>query len=167
MVFKLSVVLTTYNRASYLKKALISLAGQNLSNDEYEVIVIDDGSSDNTRDIVRTIDPIMPMKYAYQQNSGLASAKNHGLFLSNGDIVLFLDDDDISDPNLIEQHLSAHKANPDPTVSILGKTNLAINLTTDPLMNYLTEIDPMLFCYQRIQHRDVLDYEYFWGGRTS
>ena len=167
MAFKLSVVLTTYNRANFLKKSLISLASQTLSKKEYEVIVIDDGSSDDTQEVVRAIDQILPIKYSYQQNSGLASAKNHGLFLADGHIVLFLDDDDISDPNLIEQHLLAHRASPSPNIAILGKTNLAANLKEDPLMHYLTQIDPMLFCYQGIHHRDVLNYEYFWGGRTS
>jgi glycosyltransferase involved in cell wall biosynthesis len=167
MAIKLSVVLTTHNRAALLKRALVSLACQTLGNEDYEVIVIDDGSSDNTQSVIKQMDSILPINYSYQLNSGLASAKNHGLFLASGDIVLFLDDDDISDPNLIEQHLLAHKANPNPNIAILGKTNISIGLKADPLMNYITQIDPMLFYYQGLHHRDVLDYEYFWGGRTS
>ena len=167
MTFKLSVVLTTYNRAPLLEKALISLASQTLAKEDYEVIVVDDGSSDNTREVVRSLEPILAIKYSHQQNSGLASAKNHGLFLANGDIVLFLDDDDISDPSLIEQHLFAHGANPSPHTAILGKTNITSSLLSDPLMHNFTQIDPMLFCYQGIRHRDILNYEYFWGGRTS
>lgn len=167
MALKVSVVLTTYNRATFLEKALISLAGQTAGNEEYEVIVIDDGSSDNTREVVKSIEPILPIKYSHQLNSGLASAKNHGLFLADGDIVLFLDDDDISDSSLIEQHLLAHNANPNLNVAILGKTNIAANLQDDPLMYYVTQTDPMLFYYQGLNHRDILDYEYFWGGRTS
>jgi len=167
MTVKLSVVVTTYNRAPLLEKALISLASQTLANEDYEVIVVDDGSSDNTREVVRSLEPILAIKYSYQQNSGLASAKNHGLFLANGDIVLFLDDDDISDPNLIEQHLFAHNTNPNPQVAVLGRTNISSSLHSDPLMHYYTQKDPILFCYQGIGHRDILNYEYFWGGRTS
>jgi glycosyltransferase involved in cell wall biosynthesis len=167
MSHKISVVLTTFNRAQFLEKALISLACQTLAKETYEVIVIDDGSSDKTREVIKLIDPILPVKYSYQQNSGLASAKNHGLFLASSDIVLFLDDDDISDSNLIEEHLIAHRANPSPYTIILGKTNISSGLRADPLMNYVTEKDPMLFSYQGLSHRDVLNYEYFWGGRTS
>jgi glycosyltransferase involved in cell wall biosynthesis len=167
MSHKISVVLTTFNRAQFLEKALISLACQTLAKETYEVIVIDDGSSDKTREVIKLIDPILPVKYSYQQNSGLASAKNHGLFLASSDIVLFLDDDDISDSNLIEEHLIAHRANPSPYTIILGKTNISSGLRADPLMNYVTKKDPMLFSYQGLSHRDVLNYEYFWGGRTS
>jgi glycosyltransferase involved in cell wall biosynthesis len=167
MSHKISVVLTTFNRAQFLEKALVSLACQTLAKEAYEVIVIDDGSSDKTREVIRLVDPILPVKYSYQQNSGLASAKNHGLFLASSDIVLFLDDDDVSDSNLIEEHLIAHRSNPSPSAIILGKTNIASSLQADPLMHYVTKKDPMLFSYQGLSHRDILNYEYFWGGRTS
>ena len=167
MTIKISVVLTTYNRAEYLKKALISLACQSLPKESYEIIIIDDGSTDKTREVISLMEPIMSLRYSYQQNSGLASAKNHGLFLSSGEIVLFLDDDDVSDHNLIEQHVMAHNSNPEQNIAVLGKTRIASNLQADPLMRYVTQKDPMLFCYQGLNHQDELNYEYFWGGRTS
>lgn len=164
---KISVVVTTYNRAHLLKKTLISLVGQTLADEEYEVIVIDDGSSDNTSQIVADLQVLAHFCYVYQPNSGLASAKNHGLFYSRSPIVLFLDDDDIADPALLEQHLLAHKTFSDPNYAVLGHTNLAANLRDDPLMSFVTSEGGHLFSYEYIPAAPSLDYSYFWGGRTS
>src|SRR5688500_12819115 len=91
----LSVVISTYNRALLLDKVLKSLCKQTLSRHDFEVVVINDGSSDNTEATAVSYMSKLPLRYVYQRNAGLASGKNHGLFASRGDIVLFLDDDDI------------------------------------------------------------------------
>ena len=164
---KISAVVTTYNRARLLRKTLISLAGQTLADEEYEIVVIDDGSSDNTSQIVADLQTLVHINYFYQPNSGLASAKNHGLFCSRSPIVLFLDDDDIADPALLEQHLLAHKTFPDPNYAVLGHTNLSANLRDDPLMQFVAGEGGHLFSYDYISAAPRLDYSYFWGGRTS
>jgi glycosyltransferase involved in cell wall biosynthesis len=164
---KISVVVTTFNRANLLKKTLISLASQTLADDELEIIVIDDGSTDETRQVVDHLKSLVQISYVYQPNSGLASAKNHGLFYCRAPIVLFLDDDDVADPVFLEQHLLAHKTYPDPNFAILGHTNLADNLQQDPLMKFVTSAGGHLFSFEKIPASTHLGYSYFWGGRTS
>src|SRR4030042_726134 len=92
----LSVIICTYNRADFLKQVLKSLRTQTLPKSEFEIVLIDDGSSDNTKEIVEPFRSCLPMKYFYQRNAGLASAKNHGIFAAQGRVLLFLDDDDIT-----------------------------------------------------------------------
>jgi len=164
---RISVVVTTYNRAPLLKRTLLSLAEQSLQDQDYEIIIIDDGSTDSTRDLVESMGQLVKAKYVYQPNSGLASAKNHGLFHSRAPIVLFLDDDDVADRCLLEQHLAAHKIYPDQNIAVLGHTNLADDLRDDPLMRFITHEGGHLFSYHHLPTQPFLDYSYFWGGRTS
>ncbi|MEO8854488.1 MAG: glycosyltransferase family A protein [Ginsengibacter sp.] len=100
-----SVTLTTYNRADLLKRALDSLMAQTEKN--WEAIIIDDGSTDDTRSL---IDPYLRngsmIRYVYQKNAGYAMAKNTGIFLSKGKFITFLDSDDEYLPN----HLESRKA---------------------------------------------------------
>src|SRR5688572_21137965 len=100
---KLSVVICTYNRAPLLVKVLESLCQQTLSKDNFEVVVINDGSSDNTEAIAASFAGKLPLRYLYQRNAGLASAKNRGLFACRGDLVFFMDDDDIASETLLEE----------------------------------------------------------------
>jgi len=104
----LSVIICTYNRADLLNMSLESLTRQTLSKDKFEVILIDDGSSDHTKDVSSAFHSVLPLKYFYQNNAGLASARNHGIFAARGEILLFLDDDDIATPSLIEEHMKTH-----------------------------------------------------------
>ncbi len=164
---QITAVVTTYNRCQLLLKTILSLAAQTLDRSQFEVIIIDDGSVDDTRITVDGMASILSIKYAYQANSGLASAKNHGLFLASAPIVLFLDDDDVASPDLLEQHLAAHRIYPGETTAILGHTDLAPDLHADILMNYVTQHDPLLFSYQQISDPANLRYDHFWGGRTS
>jgi len=163
----LSVIICTYNRADLLKQVLESLRSQTLPQSEFEIILIDDGSSDNTREIVESFQSCLPLKYFYQRNAGLASAKNHGIFAAHGRIVLFLDDDDIATPTLLEEHLKTHHEYPLENYAVLHYTRCSPGLTVTPLMHFITEIGCFLFYYPHIKHGDVLDYTFFWGGRSS
>jgi len=62
---KISVVVTTYNRSGYLGLTLKSFINQTLSKDKYEIVVIDDGSSDDTKDVVDSFSKFFPIKYVY------------------------------------------------------------------------------------------------------
>ncbi len=163
----LSVIICTYNRASLLKLVLESLTNQTLSRDRYEIIIINDGSADNTGEIVKTYQKTLPLKYFYQKNAGLASAKNHGLYAAQGKALLFLDDDDIATPTLLEEHFRTHLEYPEDYYSVLNYTTLAPTLSVTPLMHFVTEVAFFLFSYPNIKHGDILDYTYFWGGRSS
>ena len=162
-----SVLICTYNRAALLQGTLESLCHQTLQRSAFEVIVVDDGSQDGTCDIVGGFEPRLNLRYAYQCNSGLASARNHALFLSQGEIVILIDDDDVAAPELLAEHLGSHQAHPQDNVAVLGYTDLGREIATDPLMHFVTEDGAFLFSYADIRHGQVLGFSYFWGGRSS
>lgn len=163
----LSAILCTFNRAELLCRALESVAGQTLNPAEFELIVIDDGSWDDTRQVVESFKGRLPLRYAYQANAGLASAKNHGIYRSQGAIVLFLDDDEVFSPNLFEEHLKTHQAYPESHYAVLGHTRLHPSIAGKPLMEFVTEVGCYLFSYPHLKDGDLLDYTCFWGGRSS
>ncbi|MDH4264509.1 MAG: glycosyltransferase family 2 protein [Deltaproteobacteria bacterium] len=163
----LSVIICTFNRAGLLKMALESLVKQTLSKADYEVIIIDDGSSDSTKETVDSFFERLPIKYFYQNNAGLASAKKHGIYAAQGKILLFGDDDDIAMPNLLEEHVKTHREYPEDNYAVLHYTTWSPNLLITPLMHFVVEVGCFLFSYPHIKHGDILDYTYFWGGRSS
>ena len=97
---KISIVIPTYNRAKSLPIAIDSVISQNNTN--WELIIVDDGSIDDTKEIVKgyLIDP--RIRYYYQGNEGVSSARNVGVDISNGLYVIFLDSDDYFYPNLLD-----------------------------------------------------------------
>lgn len=108
----LSVIIPTYNRKDSLIRLLLSLAEQSCPYELYEVVIADDGSTDGTEEAVA--DFVAPYKlwYSWQENAGVNAARNRGLHQAYGDIVLFLDDDMVADPRLLEEHLKAHERYP-------------------------------------------------------
>ena len=106
--FKISVVIPTYNRAQYLKEALDSIANQTIK--VFEVIVVDDGSTDNTEEVVMQTD--LPIQYVGQENCGPASARNTGMQKAIGDWIAFLDSDDLWVPQKVELQKKFVKENP-------------------------------------------------------
>jgi glycosyltransferase involved in cell wall biosynthesis len=98
-----SVVIPSFNYAQYLSRALDSVLSQRDSN--YEVVVVDDGSTDNTADVVRSYQLEFSNKIAYvfQHNRGLSAARNHGISLASGEYLLFLDADDELLPGALRQ----------------------------------------------------------------
>ncbi len=105
---ELTVGLCSRNRKGTLKLVLESLAKQSLHPERYEVVVIDDGSTDGTREMIEDLDVPYRLVYGYQEHSALATARNHGLHLSQGEIMLYIDDDVLADFHLLEEHLRSH-----------------------------------------------------------
>src|SRR5450759_669360 len=105
---KVSIVIPTYNRRSVLTQTLPTVFGQDFSPDDYEVIVVVDGSSDGTVEMLRTYTPRCAFRVLEQVNRGPAVARNNGLAVARGDLVLFLDDDIRCEQDLIRQHVMSH-----------------------------------------------------------
>ncbi|MEO6838849.1 MAG: glycosyltransferase family A protein [Ginsengibacter sp.] len=88
-----SIIVTTYNRSTLLKRALDSLVNQ--TEKDWEAIIVDDGSTDDTAFAVLPYLEIgRKIKYVQQENAGYSCAKNTGIFLSKGKFITFLDSDD-------------------------------------------------------------------------
>lgn len=104
---RISVVIPTFNRVERLRLVLDAMAGQTVSRDTFEVIVVSDGSSDGTHAFLESSPPL-PLRWVEQHNSGPAVARNRGVSLARGTYVLFVDDDVVAAPNLIERHLLGH-----------------------------------------------------------
>lgn len=89
----ISVIIPVYNLENYISECLESILNQTFN--EYEIIVIDDGSVDRSKDIIeKYIENDERIKYFYQKNKGLSAARNNGLQKANGEYIIFLDGDD-------------------------------------------------------------------------
>ena len=88
---KVSVIIPTFNRAGYIEAAIESILEQ--THPVFEIIVVDDGSTDNTKEILKKYGSIV--KYVFQENNGPASARNRGLRMAQGNYIAFLDSDDL------------------------------------------------------------------------
>lgn len=87
-----SIVIPTYNRKESLELTLESVVRQSFPFDRFDVIIVDDGGSDNTKAILQNIYPF-ELRYFYKDNEGSAVARNYGALRSDADILIFIDDD--------------------------------------------------------------------------
>lgn len=99
---KLSIIVPVYNVADYLAKCLDSLLSQDLLQDEYEIIVVNDGSTDNSGDIAQQYaDKYANITLINQSNQGLSGARNTGINHANGKYIQFVDSDDYLEVNVL------------------------------------------------------------------
>lgn len=99
---KYSVIVPVYNAERFLEKCLTSLASQTVDRSEYEVLMIDDGSTDASREICDRFAASPNFKYFYKNNGGPSSARNYGITVSEGDYLLFVDSDDWCEPDFLK-----------------------------------------------------------------
>lgn len=111
MSLLVSIIVPCYNYGNFLSETLDSVLCQTYNN--WECLVIDDGSTDNTREVADIyINKDSRIKYFYQENRGLSAARNHGLDVSTGDFIQFLDADDLLEERKLEIHHTYLSDNP-------------------------------------------------------
>ncbi len=102
---KVSIIIPTYNSSSYLSGAVDSVLSQTYKNNE--VIVVDDGSTDRTKQLIQERYP--EVLYVYQDNHGPSVARNHGIGMATGDYIAFLDSDDLWFPKKLELQMEVFR----------------------------------------------------------
>jgi FkbM family methyltransferase len=115
-----SIIIPTHNRSDILLKNLDALAKQTYPFDRFEVIVCDDGSTDDTQSALSIYSAPYHLIILHQENMGAAAARNNAIKHAKGDYLLILNDDVIAENDLIEQHLKEHQKQNNMKISVLG-----------------------------------------------
>ncbi|MFD1736788.1 glycosyltransferase family 2 protein [Bacillus salitolerans] len=122
---KLTVVIPTRNRVDFIKKLLGSITRQTLSNEVFEVIVVDNGSTDNTKEVVNIYKDAFPnYSYIYDDNPGLHIGRNIGMQQSKGENIVFADDDIVPYPRWLETIVEIFDNKPE--VALVGGNNIPV-----------------------------------------
>jgi len=108
---KVSIVTPTYNRARFIREAVESVLAQTMPN--WELLIVDDGSTDDTREVLASYLADERIQYIYQPNQGQSVARNAALAKARGEFVGFLDSDDLWRAQKLERQLSIFEAQPD------------------------------------------------------
>lgn len=124
---KISVVICTHNRAQYLGEALQSLTRQSLPKDQFEVLVINNRSSDETIQIAETYTSLLHLTLINEPRLGLSNARNRGLEACKTDLICFIDDDAIASEGYLIAVLDGFWAGSPPPVLLGGKVYLNWN----------------------------------------
>lgn len=151
---KIAVVIPTYNRRDVMLRCLEHLRSQTIGAEFLEVIVVDDGSPDDTVAVLRGLaEPFAQFTVLEQTNSGPGAARNLGLEKVTAPLTLFINDDTLLGPHTIVEHLRVHQAHPKSIV--LGTFVFVESFLHTPLGRLLTEV-PLLFSYPLFDDGDLL-----------
>jgi glycosyltransferase involved in cell wall biosynthesis len=140
-----SVIIPTYNRKEWLRETLNSLARQTYPNDRFEVIVVDDGSTDRTQEITAQALPFT-LRYFWQSNQGDAAARNLGARQSQADMLVFLDDDILVEPDFLTYLIRAHD----------GYQNRIVVGTVDLWPDQITPLSRTLYAPWESNHNQLI-----------
>ena len=140
------------------------LASQTLKSSDFEVIVVDDGSTDNTEETVRAIQPDLPYELVYLRhpNRGISYTQNRGIKATHAPIVCLIADDIHLAPHTLQAHLEDHQQNPDLNIAILGKVLQSPKLTQSL---FLRVWDPLRF--SELENQRELSFQFFFACNIS
>lgn len=147
--YKVSVIIPTYNQVERLKIALRSLLNQNFDKKMYEIIVINDGSTDNTRKYLESLNIENLIYISFENNRGRAYARNCGVRKSVNELLIFVDGDRVCPPDFIENHVKAHIERPKSV--ILGSIAEL----------YISELENFFNCYDSKLDEELKKARYF------
>ncbi|WP_447603135.1 glycosyltransferase [Nitrospira sp. Nam80] len=163
----LSVVIPTYNRRAILRKTLLAFASQTLAHDQFEVIVVDDGSSDDTVDMVRRFKSSFALRLEPQPHQGANAARNRGIHAARGGVIIISGDDMVPEPRFLEAHLAFHRQHPAETDAMLGFIDWSPEISVTPFMRYLVSPEGgQQFAFHEVKNGKA-DFRLFYTSNVS
>jgi glycosyltransferase involved in cell wall biosynthesis len=162
-----SVVIPTYQRLPMLLRVLDALEEQP-GAPELEVVVIDDGSGDDTADVLRARSAKnYSLTFRTQTNAGPGRARNHGVSLATGRYILFIGDDTVPEPSFLAEHARIHHdAGDDPLVACLGYTGWPAGERVTAFMDYINDFG-LQFGYKLIRDGEIAPFNFFYTSNIS
>jgi glycosyltransferase involved in cell wall biosynthesis len=162
---KFSVVIPTYRRPDTLFQVLEALAVQAGAPD-FEVVVVDDGSGDETVGRLSAYRPPHAFRFLTQENAGPAAARNRGVCEAGGETILFLGDDTVPEAELLSVHARAHGEKRPYPVAVLGYTTWPRGLKVSPFLHHINEYG-LQFGYGLIENPEAVPFNFFYTSNVS
>jgi GT2 family glycosyltransferase len=162
----LSVVIPTFNRADILPQVLEALGRQEIGGEAFEVIVVDDGSTDATAEFLRSHRPDPLFRAFSQENTGPAGARNRGVLAASSPLVVFLGDDTVPEPGFLSAHLLAHQEGGDRKIAVLGYTTWPRERRVSPFLHHINEYG-LQFGYELIDDPERVPFNFFYTSNIS
>lgn len=159
----MSVIIPTYNRREALTRALLALDRQTHPRAGYEVIVIDDGSTDGTAESLGLLRFSYRLKLISRPHGGPAAARNSGLRVAEGETALFLNDDCLAAPNLLAEHDTYRDRHGE--CAVLGHIEWAAECLPPPLLQPM--VRDYYFPFHLIPDPDNVPFTFFITGNLS
>jgi GT2 family glycosyltransferase len=157
--FEISVLIPTFGRMSVLKETLKRLSMQTYPKEKYEVIVIDDCSSDGTGDFLAKLE--LPFNFRYllnRENLGRAKSRNIGIRAARGKYVLMIDDDIWAEPGLLEKHMEVHSCLAEE-IAVTGAILVAPEIPQTTVNDFLSRRH--IWCYEEMKkYKGALPYSF-------
>ena len=171
----LSVIIPTYNRCEILKECLTALFHQTLPKRDYEVIVVDDGSKDNTKATVKKLQKKHSnLFYFYKKNQGQGIARNFGFEKAKGGVVVFIGDDIIVIKDFLNEHLRYHLRFTRENEAVLGFITWHPKLVINSFMRWMTNGSAIFgrfgghqFAYEKLAGKTEADFNFFYTSNIS
>jgi glycosyltransferase involved in cell wall biosynthesis len=168
----LCVLIPTFRRAEKLRMVLDGLGAQKgVRAADYQVVVCDDGSGDETEELVQAISGSVPFPFAYavlRENGGPARARNVALNLTRSRVILIIGDDIIPAPDLVARHLEWHLQHPEEESALLGLVVWPPGKKVSPFMRWLAgRGQRFYFQYEHAADGEVVDGSRFYTANVS
>jgi glycosyltransferase involved in cell wall biosynthesis len=161
-----SVVIPTHNRLEVLSEVLQALEFQQ-GPPGFEVVVVDDGSTDGTSEWLRGRSFRVPLRVLVQANHGPAAARNTGVAAASGRWVAFLGDDTVPSPGWLAAHREAHRRRGDDThLGVIGYTGWHRRMRLNPFLRYINE-HGLQFGYALIQDKEDVPFNFLYTSNLS
>lgn len=160
----MSVIIATYQRSDQLMRAIEGFFAQDTPVGSFELIVVDDGSTDATRARCSALEAPIPLVVVGQDNRGVAAARNAGIAAARGELIVFFDDDQVPHPDYLGHHLRAHEDASE--VSVVGKAIYPPEQLDLALMKFIDE-SAMVLAYSRMVDGQLYNWQRYYTGVVS
>ncbi|HWF90903.1 MAG TPA: glycosyltransferase [Terriglobales bacterium] len=163
---KLSVIIPTYNRASQLKTCLANLSAQSLPADNWEIIIVDDGSVDHTSQVCEDFPSYCRFEYLQQQHAGIGAALRTAVERSRSPYLLFIKDDTVPHFSMLADHLQAQYALAGEKAAVLGSRSYSSEAAENALNLFIAR-NPLFFVQSMLSPELQAKKFYFMTSNLS